>query len=137
MRPSDAGLSQQVLELNARVGLRVAILDNDGGVDGKSPVLAHALSNSAGAGDDDCIFRNDEWLFVCGLVDGAAHNVINGRGAVQDNAGAEYGAAFDHRAFVDAGVAAHQDVVFDDDGHSAHGFQYAADLRGRRDVAIG
>src|SRR5205814_6467975 len=57
-------------------------------------------------------------------------------GPIENGAGAQHGAPLDHRAFVDTAVAADQHVVFDNHGHGAHRFQHAANLAGRRDVAV-
>ena len=69
-------------------------------------------------------------------MDGVANQVVDGGGAIEDGSGADDRAALDDGAFVDAAIAAHQDVVLDDHRHGAHRLQHAADLAGGRDVAV-
>ena len=44
--------------------------------------------------------------------------------------------ALHHGSFINAAIAAHQHVVFNDHRHRPHRLQHAADLRPRRDVTI-
>ncbi len=48
----------------------------------------------------------------------------------------EHGATLHDRAFVDAAVAADQDVVFDDHGRGSHGLQHASELGGGGEVDV-
>ena len=48
----------------------------------------------------------------------------------------ENGALLDHGAFVDAAIAADENIVFHNDGNGADGFENAADLRSSGDVTV-
>ena len=50
-------LAEQIFERGAQVGLLVAVLHDDGGVEAEAPFLAFALRDGARAGDDDRVLR--------------------------------------------------------------------------------
>src|SRR5713226_1227441 len=92
------GLPQQVFELKLCVGLCVAVLHDDGGVQGEAPILPRIVGDSAGASDDDGVLRDDQrFVFIRG-VHLAAQQVVNRRRAVQDGARAEDGAPLHRRS---------------------------------------
>src|SRR5438270_9401277 len=61
-----------------------------------------------------------------------AYGVVDRRRSSEDNAGADHGSAAHDRPFVNAAVAADDDVVFDDDRQAADRLEHSADLRRRR-----
>src|SRR5277367_4631189 len=94
------------------------------------------MGDSAGAGNDDGFFGDDERLGVGSGVDAIVDEIVDGDGAIEDGAGAQDCATFDDGAFIDAGIAAKEDVVFNDDGKRADRFEDATDLRASGNVAI-
>ena len=51
-RIPDRRSPQQVIDLYSRVGLIIAVFENDGRVDGKAPIFAGAACDGPGAWDD-------------------------------------------------------------------------------------
>ena len=71
------------------------------------------------------------------LDDGAVDQVIDRRRSGQHGAGRDHRTLLDHRAFVDAGIASHQHIVFDDHRQGANRLEHAADLSGGTDMHAG
>ena len=86
----------------------------------------------ARAGDDHRAVRDLQRAVGGAAIDLAAHDVVDRRRSGEHDAGADDGARADDRSFVDAAVAADDDVVFDDHRQVADRLEHAADLRGRR-----
>ena len=85
---------------------------------------------------DDRAFGNHDRQAFGRLENTAVRQVVDRRRARQHRAGADDRAALHDRPFVDAGVAADQHLVLDDDGQGADRFDHAADLRAGADVHL-
>src|SRR5260370_41726110 len=94
------------------------------------------MRDGARTGDHDGVFRNDQRQVVARGVDGVTHEIVDGDGTVEDGAGAEDGPALDYGAFVDSGIPANKNVVFNNNGESADWLEDSANLGAGGDVAI-
>src|SRR5579883_1990342 len=129
--------AQQILQLEASIGVGVAVFDDDGSIEGNAPVLAGAVRHGARAGDDHGIFGNYEGMAVGGFIYLAADQIVDRGGARQDGSAAQDSAALHDGSLVDAAIAAHHGFVFDDDRQGADGLQDAADLGGGGNMTVG
>ena len=89
-------------------------------------------AHRAGARHDDRAFGHHQRGARVGRDDALVDEIVDGRRTREHRSRRDDGATLDDRAFVDAGVAAHQHLVFDDDGQRADRLDHAADLRRRR-----
>src|SRR5205807_9425882 len=69
-------------------------------------------------------------------VDLTADDVVDRSGAGEHDAGADDGPAANDRPFIDAGIAADDDVIFDHHRQVADRLEHAADLRAGREVDV-
>src|SRR5258708_32839590 len=93
------------------------------------------MRDGARAGHHDGLFGNDQRLSLGGCVDLVADEIVNGDGAIEDRARAEKSTALHDGTFINAGISAHQDFVFDNHWQLADGFEYTADLGACGNVA--
>src|SRR6266851_7540274 len=117
------GLAQEVLEVHARIRLGVAVLHNDGGLQGESPFCAGGMRDGTRAGNHDGFFGNNQRLGLGGCVDLVANEIVNRNGAIEYRAGAKNGAALHDGPFIHAGISTNQYFVFDDDWQRSNGFE--------------
>ena len=129
-------LAEKIFELDAGAGFGVAVFDDYSATEGESPLFAGGVGDGAGAGYDYRIFGDDQRLVAGCRVDGVANEIVDGDRAVEDCAGAENGAAFDNRAFINSGVPTNYNIVFNNHGKRAYWLEDSADLRAGGDVAI-
>ena len=81
-------LAEKVFQLDFGFGAGVAIFHDDRRIERDAPLFARTRFHGARTGDDDSFFRNDERLIGSGAVNGFPHQIVDGRGAVQDCAAA-------------------------------------------------
>src|SRR6185369_16570257 len=123
-------LPQQVLQGGGGVRLRVAVLDDHGGLEGDPPFGPFPFAHGARAGNHDGPGGDLQGAPRGLAVFETPRDVVDRRAAGQDDAGGENRALAYDRTLVDAAVAADQNVVLDDDRQLSHGLENAADLRG-------
>ena len=87
-----------------------------------------AAADAAAAGHHDGVLGDLERLAVTCAQDAVVDEIEDGGGGGEDDTCADDSAAADQGAFVDAGVAAHERAVFDDDRAVADGLEHATDL---------
>src|SRR5688572_16868359 len=127
-------LSNPLFKVGFRVGLFVAVLDDDRSRQAEPPLRSHALRDGARAWHDNRAFGDNERRIAFGLDDAPLWKVVDRRRSRQDRSSSNHRASFDDGAFVNAGVAPHEHIVFDDDRNGAHRLDDAADLRARADM---
>src|SRR5260370_14835115 len=84
----------------------------------------------------DGFFGNDERLGLRGSVDRVANQIVNRNGAIKNRAGSQNRPPLHDRSFINAGIPAHQNFVFDNYRQRTDRFKYAADLRSRGNVSV-
>src|SRR5438477_8287095 len=84
----------------------------------------------------DGFLRDDERLGFAGRVDFVANQVVNRNRAIENRAGAKDGAPLHDRSFIDSGISANQNFVFNDPRKRANRFKNATDLRSRGNMAV-
>src|SRR6185312_16768272 len=117
-------LSKDVFEVGGKIGPFVAILHDDRRVDAEAQGFSGFGGDGAGAGDDDCARGNDERSVGGRLEDGVVREVVNRSAAGEDDSRSKDGACTDDCAFVNSGVAADENVIFDDDGGGVDWLQH-------------
>jgi len=100
------------------------------------PFCARGMRDGARAGHDDGFFWNDERLGLGGCVDLVADEIVNGDGAIEDRSRAKNSTALHDGTFINAGISAHQDFVFDNHRQRADRLKDAADLGACGNVAV-
>ena len=127
--------TEQIFEDESGVGFVVAVFDNEWGVSGESEFAGEIGLEGTRTRDEDGVCWNVQ--YAVGWADDVfVDEVEDGCGFGEDGSRGEDGTSVDMRAFVNAAVSADKGVVLDDDGECADGFDDAADLCGRRNVAV-
>src|SRR5580693_4870371 len=88
------------------------------------------------SGNNDRFGGNYERIGVCRRINFFADQIVDWRGAIQNCAGAENGAALNNCSFVDAAISTDENFVFNNYRESTDGLENSANLRGGAEVAI-
>src|SRR2546430_665772 len=94
------------------------------------------MRDGARAWTDDGLFRNDRRLGLRGGVNRVSHEIVNRDGAIENRARAENRAALYDGSFINAGIPADQDFIFDNHRQRADRFEDATNLRRGGNVAV-
>src|SRR5580658_690786 len=105
-------LSQKVFERGAQVRLLITVLHDHRRVDAQPPLFSLALGHRARARNHHSVFGNDQRLLSIRAQHLTAHHVIHRRAPRENRSRRQHRAPAHDRPFVDAAVAAHQHIVF-------------------------
>src|SRR6267143_3459167 len=121
-------LSEEIFQLNLRVGLLVAVFYYDRSVERNPPLLTRTTGHGARACHHHGLFGNHQRFLISGAIDGAPDEIVDRSRAIQNGSRAEHGATLHDCAFVHAAIAADQHFVLDDYGKRTDRFEYSANL---------